>query len=52
MSVAFDPKAVAQLRSGTTLTVSATDDGGQGAAFKISLTGFSSALDRTAALAK
>jgi invasion protein IalB len=52
VSVAFDPKAVAQLRSGTTLTVSATDDGGQGAAFKISLTGFSSALDRTAALAK
>ena len=52
VSLAFDPTAVALLRKGTTLTVSATADGGQGAAFKISLNGFSSALDRTAALAK
>ena len=52
VSLAFDPATVAQLRKGTTLTVNATADGGKGAAFKISLNGFSSALDRTAALAK
>jgi invasion protein IalB len=48
----FDSTSVALLRKGTTLTVRATADGGQGAVFKISLNGFSSALDRTAALAK
>jgi invasion protein IalB len=52
VSLAFDPTTVALLRKGTTLTVSTTADDGQGAAFKISLNGFSSALDRTAALAK
>lgn len=52
VGLAFDPTTVALLRKGTTLTVRATADGGQGAAFKISLNGFSSALDRTAALAK
>jgi invasion protein IalB len=52
VSLALDPTTVGLLRKGTTLTVSATADGGQGAAFKISLNGFSSALDRTAALAK
>ena len=52
VSVAFDQKIVALLRKGTALTVAATADGGQGAVFKISLNGFSSALDRTAALAK
>jgi invasion protein IalB len=52
ISLTFDPPTVALLKKGTTLTVSATADGGQGAAFKISLNGFSSALDRTAALAK
>jgi invasion protein IalB len=52
VSLAFDPKTVALLRKGTTLTVNATADGGQGAAFKISLNGFASALDRTFALAK
>jgi invasion protein IalB len=50
--LSFDPITVALLRKGTTLTVTATADGGQGAVFKISLNGFSSALDRAAALAK
>ena len=52
INLAFDPTTVALLRKGTTLTVRATADGGQGAIFKISLNGLSSALDRTAALAK
>jgi invasion protein IalB len=52
VSVAFDPTTVALLRKGTTLTVKVTAYGGQGAVFKISLNGFSSALDRTTALAK
>lgn len=50
--LSFDPITVALLRKGTTLSVTATADGGQGAVFKISLNGFSSALDRAAALAK
>ena len=52
VSLTFDPTTVALLRKGTTLTVSTVADGGQGAVFKIPLDGFSSALDRTAALAK
>jgi invasion protein IalB len=52
VSVAFDPTIVSLLRKGTTLAVRVTAYGGQGAVFKISLNGFSSALDRTAALAK
>lgn len=52
VGLAFDPTTIAQLRKGTTLTVNATADGGQGVAFKISLNGFSSGLDRMAALAK
>jgi invasion protein IalB len=52
VTVVFDPSTVALLRKGATLSVNASDDAGQGAAFKISLNGFSSALDRTAALAK
>ena len=52
VSLAFDPTTVALLRKGTTLAVTTTADDGQGAVFKISLKGFSSALDRTAALAK
>ncbi len=51
VSLSFDPTTVARLRDGATLTVRATADGGQGAAFKISLSGFSSALARTVALA-
>lgn len=52
VGLAFDPTTVALLRKGTTLIVGATADGGQGAVFRISLNGFSSALDRTAALSK
>jgi invasion protein IalB len=52
VGLAFDPATVALLRKGTTLTVRAIADGGQGAAFKISLNGFSGALDRVVALAK
>jgi invasion protein IalB len=52
VGLAFDPTAVGLLRKGTTLTVRATADGGQGAVFKISLSGFSGALDRAVALAK
>jgi len=52
VGLAFDPTTVAQLRKGTILTVRATADGGQGAAFKISLNGFSGAFDRAVALAK
>jgi invasion protein IalB len=52
VGLAFDPAAVTLLRKGTTLTVKATADGGQGAAFRISLNGFAGALDRAVALAK
>jgi invasion protein IalB len=52
VGVAFDPTTVALLRKGAALTVRATADGGQGAVFTISLNGFSSALDRLAALEK
>jgi len=52
VGLAFDPPTVSLLRNGTTLTVRATADGGQGAAFKISLNGFSGALDRAVALGK
>jgi invasion protein IalB len=52
VDLAFDPPTVALLRKGTTLTVRAIADGGQGAVFAISLNGFSSALDRLAALEK
>jgi invasion protein IalB len=52
VGLAFDTPTVALLRKGTTLTVRATADGGQGTAFKISLNGFSGALDRVVALAR
>jgi invasion protein IalB len=52
VSLTFDPTMTALLRKGTVLTVKATADGGQQMAFKISLKGFSDALDRTAALTK
>ena len=48
----FDASTLASLRKGTTLTVKAIGDGGQEAALKISLKGFSSAFDRAAALTK
>lgn len=48
----LDATTLASLRKGTTLSVKATADGGKEAAFKVSLDGFGSALDRTAALSK
>lgn len=48
----FGPPMVSALRKGTVLNVKATADNAQEAGFKISLTGFGSALDRTAALSK
>jgi invasion protein IalB len=51
--IGFDANTIASLRKGTSLTVKSTAaDGAQETVFKISLKGFSSALDRTAALAK
>jgi invasion protein IalB len=52
VSLSLDPATIAVMRKGTQLTIRATADGGQGALFEISLNGFSSALDRTAALAR
>lgn len=52
VGLTFDPMTVALLRKGTVLAVKATADGGQETSFKISLKGFSGALDRTAALAR
>jgi invasion protein IalB len=52
VTVAFDAKKIAALRAGTTLTVKATGDNAQEVSFGISLNGFASALDRTAALTK
>jgi len=49
--LAFDGAMLAALRQGSTLKVKASADGGAEAAFTISLNGFVSALDRTAALA-
>jgi len=51
--LAFDTAAIASLRKGTTLHVrAAAAEGGREAAFKISLNGFGSALDRTIELSK
>lgn len=50
--VAFDAKSIADLKTGTTLTVKATGDNAGEVAFKVSLKGFASAFDRTAALAR
>jgi invasion protein IalB len=51
--LAFDTAAIAGLRKGATLHVKATAaEGGREAAFKISLNGFGSALDRTVELSK
>jgi invasion protein IalB len=52
VAVTFEPGTLAAIRKGTTLAVKATGEGGQETALKISLKGFSSAFDRTAALAK
>lgn len=51
--IGFDANSIASLRKGASLTVKSTAaDGVQETVFKISLKGFASALDRTAALAK
>jgi invasion protein IalB len=52
VAVSFDAKAIAALRTGRTLVVTATGDNTKEVAFSVSLMGFASALDRTAALAK
>lgn len=49
--VSFDATAIAALKTATTITVKATGDNAQALAFPISLRGFASAIDRTAALA-
>lgn len=49
--VTFDPDAIAMLRAGVMLNVTTTSDAGQQIPFKISLAGFSAALDRLTALA-
>jgi invasion protein IalB len=50
--LAFEPATVSALRKGATLQVKTTADNAQEVAFRISLRGFSSAFDRTAALSK
>lgn len=53
VTLSFDAATVGALKKGTTLIVKATAaESGQEASFKIPLRGFSSALDRTAALSK
>lgn len=50
--LSFDSPTVAALKQGALLNVRATADSGQETAFKISLNGFASALDRTAGLSR
>jgi invasion protein IalB len=52
VALTFDPASISSLKKGTTLNVKAAGDGGQDAAFKISLKGFADAFDRTEALTK
>jgi invasion protein IalB len=52
VSIAFSPADVATLRSAAVLTVTATADNALEMPFRISLKGFGSAVDRTAALSK
>jgi invasion protein IalB len=52
VALSFDSAQLTALRKGTALNVKATADGGKEAAFKISLTGFGSAFDRTAVLSR
>ena len=52
VSLKFEAPTVKLLRTGTVLNVKGTADNAQETAFKISLKGFGSALDRTAALSK
>jgi invasion protein IalB len=52
VNVSFDAATLVALRAGAALKVKATADGGAAAPFSISLQGFSTALDRVAALAR
>ena len=52
VSLKFEAPTVKALRTGTVLNVKGTADNAQETTFKISLKGFGSALDRTAALSK
>lgn len=52
VAVSFDAPMVAALRTGTTLRIKATADGGTAAPFSISLQGFATALDRAAMLSR
>jgi invasion protein IalB len=52
VSLKFEPATVKALRTGTLLNVKATADSAQETTFRISLKGFGSAMDRTAALSK
>jgi invasion protein IalB len=52
VSLKFEPTTVKVLRTGTVLNVKASADGGQETTFRVSLKGFGSAMDRTAALSK
>jgi invasion protein IalB len=52
VTLSFPPETVAALRKGGTLVVQASADTTQVMPFRISLNGFGSALDRTAALSK
>jgi invasion protein IalB len=52
VDIRLDVSILSALRKGTALIVKATADGGKEASFRLSLSGFGSALDRTAALSK
>ena len=52
LPLSLDGGTVAALRKGTALTVNAVADGGAPATFKVSLKGFSGALDRVTSLLK
>ncbi|HEY1912787.1 MAG TPA: invasion associated locus B family protein [Vicinamibacterales bacterium] len=52
VSLSLDSAQLTALRKGTVLNVKATADGGKETAFKISLTGFGSAFDRTSVLSR
>ena len=52
VALSFDTQSVANLKKGTALAIHATADSGQPISFGLSLKGFASAFDRTAALIK
>ena len=52
VSLSLDPATITAMRKGTSLTIRATADDGQGALFTISLNGFAGALDRVSALGR